>query len=240
MGNLSFTRESLSMTKRGPQKTPEMWEEIIEEWEKSGIQKKVFCKEKSISPTNFRFWMKRLRPSLIGKQSRDTVNQWEAIIEDWKKSGLSRNAYCIQNELLTTALYNWERKLNSSAPRESATMSAVKRWTAIIEDWKKSDCPPYIYCKKKGIIAASFYSWRYRLYPAEYPQCKKERPAPYELTAQDLLMPAALSRPFSSEGSSPSHRIEFMLSQGHSLTLEGYSDSGKLISFLTPLLKREL
>jgi hypothetical protein len=118
-------------------------------------------------------------------------------------------------------------------------MAAVKRWTAIIEDWKKSGCPGYVYCKKKGIIAANFYAWRYRLYPTEYPHQKKERPAPYELTVQDLLMPAALSRPFSSEGSR-SHRVDIMLSQGHSLILEGYSDPGELTSFLTHLVKRNI
>ena len=232
MGSLSFTRKSLRMTKRGPLKTPEMWKEIIEEWEHSNLQKKIFCKKKSISQTNFRFWMKRLRPSLIGRQSRDTVNKWEAIIEDWKKSGLSRNAYCLQHKHTTSSLYNWERKLNSLTSRETATMSAVKRWGAIIEDWKKSNCLGYIYCKKKGITATNFYYWRHRLYPTEYSYRKKERPAPYELTAQDLLMPAALSRPLSS-GNPPSQRVEVTLSQGHFLTLEGYVDRGKLISFLT-------
>ena len=173
------------------------------------------------------------------KNFRETVNKWEALIEDWKKSGLSRNAYCLQNEL-PQSLYKWERKLNSPTPRETVSAAAVKRWTDIIKDWEKSGCLDSVYCKKKGITATNFYYWRRRLNPTEYPQRTKERPAPYELSLQDLLMPATLSRPFSNEDPSPSQKVEVTLSQGHSLTLEGYFDRGKLISFLTPLLKREI
>jgi hypothetical protein len=239
MVSFSFTRKNLRMTKRGRQKTPEMWEELIEEWEKSGLQKIVYCKEKNISKTNFRFWMQRLRSSLIGKQSRDAIKKWEAIIEDWKKSGLNKHAYCLQNEL-SHSFYRWEKKLNPSAPREDLHMVAVKKWTEIIEDWEKSACSAYVYCKKKGLIVTAFYYWRRRLNPFEYSRRKKERPIPYEPTLQELLMPATLSRPLSIKDSSPPQRLEITLSQGHSLTLEGYFDQRQLTSILTPLLKREL
>ncbi len=227
------------MTKRGRQKTPEMWEELIEEWEKSGLQKIVYCKEKNISKSHLCVWIRRLRPSLIYKQSRDAIKKWEAIIEDWKKSGLSKHAYCLQNEL-PYSFYRWEKKLNPSAPREDLHMVAVKKWTEIIEDWKKSGWSAYVYCKKKGFTTTTFYYWRQRLNPFEYSRRKKERPIPYEPTLQELLMPATLSRPLSRKDSSPPQKVEVALSQGHFLALEGSFDRGKLLSFLTPLLKREL
>lgn len=216
------------------------WISIIEEWEASGLNKTSYCKEKGIAWQGFYKWDKQLNP-YRKTHSETTHARWGGVLEDWQKSGLTANAYILENEL-TCTFYHWKKKLYGAPTRESMHKEARERWTTIIEDWKQSGWNRYVYCIKKGVGLTNLCRWDLILNPEETIQRlsknKREKHVPVEIDWRDIFMPVVLSLPLTKKVSSQVLKIEVMLSQGHSLVLEGLFDWKKLTSFLTPLLRQ--
>jgi len=233
-------REGLFIKGEAAQRTLKKWTNLIEEWRKSELSRNAYCKKKRIHSPSFYKWEKRLNPSRKSYRI-ELLERQAAIVEGWKKSGLSRHAYCLENEL-TSSFYQWEKKHNPSTSRKTAHEIALEKWTAIIEDWKKSGLSRNLYCKKRGMHSPSFYRWEKKLNPFKSPQPSSELEekthSEPEAILHDLFMPFALNSSLLGGVSSPAPRIELILSQGHRLYLEGTFDWKKLADWLAPLLKR--
>ncbi len=222
---------------KGPH-TLEEWKEIVEDWRKSGLNRKTYCKAKNLNDSSLYTWEKRFNPSRKPRQM-ETLEKWTPIVEDWKKSGLSRNAYRIQNEL-PGSFYEWERKLNPSVLRKTSHLIALEKWTPIIEDWKKSGLNRYVYCTKKRLTSSCFYKWEKKLNPRSFQSLSdpiKKTEIKSDPPLKDFFVPFPLTSTSSKDSGSLNPKIEIMLSQGHHLYLEGIFDWEKLASWLTPLLR---
>lgn len=144
--------------------TLEEWNEIIEDCEKSGLSKDAYCKEKKISKATFYKWKSRVDLSFRKESYMKTFQEWESIIEDWKKSGLHKNAYCKEKNIEYFAFYAWERKINPSlSPKQ---IENLKKWEILIEDWRKSGMDVTKYCKEKRIERDIFFKWKTKISPS--------------------------------------------------------------------------
>ena len=68
-----------------------------------------------------------------------TLAQWKEIIDDWKKSGLSRGAYCRHKDLAPTTFFNWSKKFEDPALAKIASLQerphyAPNQWKELIEE----------------------------------------------------------------------------------------------------------
>ena len=144
--------------------TLEEWNKIIEDWEKSGLSKGTYCKEKKIKPPTFYYWKNKVDLTFRKESYMETFKEWELIIEDWKKSGLHKNAYCKEKNIQYGAFYAWEKKVD---PLPSAKqIKLFKEWEIIVEDWLKSGVSIPVYCKEKKINSVSFYIWKNKVRPS--------------------------------------------------------------------------
>ena len=50
------------------------------------------------------------------RSARRTVSEWSDIVADYHRSGLSVQAYCIQNELALATFSKWKRRFAMSEP----------------------------------------------------------------------------------------------------------------------------
>ncbi len=144
--------------------TLEEWKEIIEDWEKSGLTKHAYYKEKKIGRDTFYKWKRRVDLSFHKESYMKTFEEWESIIEDWQKSGLDKNAYCKKNNIEYFSFYAWEKKVNPSPSQKQ--LECLKKWEEIIEDWRKSNLRISDYCKKKKIKSKAFYTWKSKVSPS--------------------------------------------------------------------------
>jgi hypothetical protein len=148
---------------------------LIEEWEKSDLSKEAFCRHKNLSSKSFYYWLEKLVGSGASHKSCGlrkntpvqfyTMEQWQEIIADWKKSGLSRDIYCTKKNLARTTFYHWSKKfedpeqalrLAQTSARRHYTLEQQKEY---VDDWKKSSLSQEAYCREKGIAVATFYTW---------------------------------------------------------------------------------
>lgn len=91
------------------------WKELIDDWKKSGLSKRDYCKGKELFIERFSQWERRFYPPL---QEKTALEKWTEIIEDWKKSGLEKAVYCRKKKLNHRPFYEWEKKINSSKPSQ--------------------------------------------------------------------------------------------------------------------------
>jgi hypothetical protein len=99
----------------------EEWKEIIRDWEKSGLSKHAYCQSKGLSIRMFYLREKQLNSHIVRKTSHmQAVERWEAIIADWKRSGLTKFAYCNKHRIIPSNLYKRTKNLAPSAPLQLA------------------------------------------------------------------------------------------------------------------------
>ena len=142
--------------------TLEKWKEIVEDWKKSGLNRKTYCKGKKLNASTFYRWEKRLNPSHKPHPEK-TLEKWNLIVEDWQKSGLNRSTYCKEKKLHPPSFYRWEKRFNPS--RKPHQVEMVEKWTPIVEDWKKSGLSRQAYCIQNE-LTNSFYQWEKKLNPS--------------------------------------------------------------------------
>jgi len=156
--------------------TAEEWVQIIQDWEQSGMSINLYCEQKKIVVATFYNWRYKLNPSLY--VDRDPINdrklsdlEKRKIIEDWEKSGLTINQYCLRKELGAEALAKWIKKFNITVPKnlsskkEKGKYKNTEEWLKIIEDWEKSGLLRGTYCRKNKLDRTQFYKYEKRLKP---------------------------------------------------------------------------
>ncbi len=140
--------------------SPEEWEKIIEDYEKSGLSGFAYSKKKRIPVSTFYGWRNKLRPSSC-KHSKQTKIKWIQIMEDWKKSGLVSYIYCKEKKISFVGFYKWHSKLFPSLPRDHHNVR--ERWKQRIEDWQKSELSKKVYCQEKELNPNIFSKWQRKL-----------------------------------------------------------------------------
>ncbi len=147
--------------------SPKEREEIIEDYEKSGLSGLAYCKKKGIPLSSFYEWKKKLRPSSC-KYLKQTKRKWVKIMEDWQKSGMSPQSYYTEKKILPCAFYRWQSKLVPSPDIGRKKFQA--RWKQAIEDWEKSGLSKRAYCQEKELSHWLFSKWHKRLSSNPLPQ----------------------------------------------------------------------
>ncbi len=94
---------------------------------------------------------------------RYNLEEWEKIIEDWEKSGLTKHDYCKKQKLVYQTFCNWERKISPSTPLSYQNLK--ERWEKIIKNWEKSGLNQHAYCSAKGLNYPVFMHWEKKLNP---------------------------------------------------------------------------
>ncbi|MCI5055336.1 MAG: transposase [Flavobacteriales bacterium] len=129
--------------------TAAQWKEFIDDWKQSGLSQEKYCRQKGLTYSAFFNWSKKLEDPEVAKlaslqdRTRYTFEQWKGFVEEWKKSGLSRKAYCRQKGLTSSALFNWSKKLENPEVAKIANLQECthydpNQWKELVEDWKQS------------------------------------------------------------------------------------------------------
>lgn len=93
----------------------ERWERIVKNWEKSGLRKAAYCKKKGLNISTFCLREREFNPHTLRKTSHEkAVERWAPIIEDWKKSGLNKFAYCRKHRFIYSVLCKWVKKFDDT------------------------------------------------------------------------------------------------------------------------------
>lgn len=209
---------------------PEEWEQIVEDWSKSGLNVSAYCRSKRIPLGSFYHWKARLNPS-SHRSVQDIRNKWKELVEEWHKSGLTKRVYCKVKDIYPALLSNWERKLNFAPLSKTPT----EKWKIVIEDWKKSGLKKYVYCRKKKINNSSFYRWEKRINSSNlFSEVKDAQP---DTSLKNDLDSLKLKIAVSHELSYHPPKMEIVLPQGHYLIFEGRFDWEKINQWLEPFLK---
>lgn len=141
------------------------WESILTDWEKSGLGTYTYCNVKNIEPRTFYRWKNRLRPFSGKARWVRALQQWEPLIDEWEKSGLSEATFCKEKKLKNPQFYGWVKRLRPSLYTTNSE-KFIKKWEPIIEDWKKSGLNRYVYCREKGLKWNTFCKWEKRINPS--------------------------------------------------------------------------
>ena len=99
--------------------------------------------------------------------------EWQKIIKDQEKSGLSISVYCKKNGIPVDSFYGWKGKLD---PSSCTNLKEIRdKWKNLIEDWKKSGLSKTEYCKAKGIDRNSLSQWekKFKLSPSKRTSLEK-------------------------------------------------------------------
>ncbi len=178
-----------------------------------------------------------------------TFDQWQKIIQDWKKSGLTKQAYCSLNDVVTTTFHKWEKILADPelskraydrAKAEVGRRYTLEQWKDFIKEWKKSGLSRDAFSREKGLASTTLYSWIQKVDTLERLQNQKSissyQPAQSKSSIQDLFIPVTLKQDSINASSSKDFlKVELTLSQGHRLSIQGAAWDD-VISLLTPLL----
>ena len=108
----------------------ERWKQILKNWEESGLSLTDYGKAKGLSCNMLYLREKELNPHTLRPTSHmKAVEKWTPIVEDWKKSGLNRFAYCNKYGISYTPLSKWITNLTSpdipqaqTAPKEHSSI----------------------------------------------------------------------------------------------------------------------
>lgn len=216
----------------------EEWEKIVEDWEKSGLTKRAYCKKQQLVYRTFCEWEKKIHPS-TPLTRQEIEERWRKIVKNWEKSGLSPHAYCSAKGLNKSVFWQWERRFNPHILRKTPHMKAVERWTPIVEDWEKSGLKQSLYCRKHGLSASALCKWVKRLDSLK----DSGKYADFIGKPQVENLPENLVSAFLEEDNTidplpMGQKIEVTLSQGQHFCLEGPLNWQKLTAWLTPLLTR--
>lgn len=215
----------------------EEWKEIIEDWEKSRLSKRAYCKMKGIPSHSFYRWHAKIY-SLNSLSLVEIRERWEKIVKNWEKSGLSKSAYCRQRGLNIATLDRWEKKLNPHILRKTIHEIATEKWAPIVEDWRKSGLSRYAYCKKNKREYSVFYKWvKYFGHTCPLDLHLKDKLA-IETSMQEYRNSSFPCTLLLKGDGTANQRINIILSQGERFCLEGPFDWPKLMDWLTPLLRR--
>lgn len=144
-------------------KSVEEWKAILEDCKKSDLSQRAYCLEKKITPSVFARWKKRLTPFDIGKRSSRATEKWQAIFEDYQKSGLTDKAYCLENNICRGLFANWKTRLRLSMIRRKKR--SLEEWKDIVDDFEKSGLSRKDYCVQNNLHLWSFYSWKRKINP---------------------------------------------------------------------------
>ena len=140
--------------------SPEEWEKIIEDYERSGLSVPAYSKKKRIPLSSLYGWKYKLRPS-SHKHLKQTEDKWIKIMEDWQKSGMAPFSYCKEKKIPPSAFYSWQSKLVPSL--YNSRKKIPERWKKTIEDWQKSGLSKNVYCQEKELYPDTFSRWQKRL-----------------------------------------------------------------------------
>lgn len=160
-------------------KAEQEWSLIIKEWEQSGLELKTYCNEKKLNYFTFITWEKKLSHASQEKQ-KELLQKWERIMEDWRESNLSIRIYCKEKNIPNANFHIWKNKVTPCVDDNFSTR-IFNKWTAIMEDWKKSGLQKTIYCREKGICYTVFLKWEKRFNPLWRPVWKESLEAQKEI-----------------------------------------------------------
>lgn len=189
--------------------TPTQWKIIIEDFEKSGLTKGEFCHQRSLTPSVFARWKKKLlSPHGFQKRGRHvyTLEQQKDFIEDWRRSGLSKYAYCVWKNLTPSVFNGWVKEFGSLDPSPQVHNEESEAIPSVTVTTPELTSPP------------------------------KPNPTAF---FQENFVPLSLNPAPPKDPSTSNQKIEVVFAQGHRLSLQGSFDLGLLGSWLAPLLTKE-
>jgi hypothetical protein len=100
---------------RNPEKEA-LWRSIIAELNRSGLSQREFCKRGGHNVNTLSYWLFEIkkRDSEIEKAARKkeklTASEQRAVVERWRKSGLSQKKFCRKEEVSEWQLSAWKQK----------------------------------------------------------------------------------------------------------------------------------
>jgi len=233
------------------------WQEIIEEFTKSGLNQSQFCKQKELTPSAFYNWRKKLlSPNSYQPKAHRTYSfeEWKELIAAWEKGDLSKPEFCEQQGITLSAFYYWENIVkipNSLQSQERGRrMYTLEEQKSHVDDWRKSGLSKSVYSVQKNLIVSTLDKW-IRKFNLLEPVPKSIMPSPAmtleptkdpkeNSTAffQEHFVPVSLDSGSSNTPSFNNQRVEVTFADGHRLCLQGAFDLELLGSWLTPLLTK--
>jgi len=139
----------MGLTKRARRikTTEEQWRDIFSAWSSSGLSEEEFCQRENYSIEAFRYQWKELKmpnrkkPSTQTRRTKfqtrsDAAKQrwvrdekkeafWRQHIGVWKRSGLSKRAYCKSKNLADSSFNAWYREIELRDREKVATTNAA-------------------------------------------------------------------------------------------------------------------
>ena len=215
----------------------ERWKTVIEDWEKSGLNKRAYSLKKHLNSSDLYRWEKKINssPSVY----EEVRKKWQPIVEDWQKSELNKYAYCREKGLNYPAFFNWVKKLDPSSPRRFSPAELLKQWEGILKDWEQSSLSRGTYCREKELSSTCFYKWEKKIKALRKAQAsqryrKKLRPK-IRLSLKDDFIPVIFnSSALPIDSSVPSS----FLSQGQQPYLEDSVEKEDCVLQLADPLRR--
>ncbi len=233
------------------------WQEIIEEFTRSGLSQTQFCKQKELTHSTFHNWRKKLlSPNSYQPKTHRTYSfeEWKELIAAWEKGDLSKPEFCEQHGTTLSAFYYWESIVkipNSLQSQERGRrMYTLEEQKSHVDDWRKSGLSKRDYSVQKNLVASTLEKW-IRKFNLLDPVPKSTMPSPV-MTLESIKDPKENSTaffqehfvPVSLDSASPvspsfnNQRIEVTFADGHHLCFHGPFDLELLGSWLTPLLTK--
>ena len=88
------------------------------------------------------------------------LEERRAIIIGWKKSGITRHAYCKKKRLDYSLFLKWEKVID---PTSRLILNPLEEWKETVTDWERSGLAKAAYCREKHIPLSVFYRWKKKL-----------------------------------------------------------------------------
>ena len=240
----------------------EQQKKFVDDWKKSGLSTDDYSREKNLARTTFYNWVQKFKDPEFYERAHKlaqtpaprhyTLEQQKEYLDDWKKSGLSRDAYCRKKDLAFTTFHTWIQKFKNPeffeealklgqapAPRR-CTLEEQKEY---VEGWGKSGLSKETYCRKNNLSSSTFYYWeqKFSRLQSSSPVSKELQKKESALSFQERFIPVTL-KPAAVTAAAPvssaNQKVEVVLSQGHRLSLEGSFEWEALAPLLTALLTK--
>jgi transposase-like protein len=103
-------------------RTKSEWAEIVEAYKESGQSQTAFCREHGINAKTLGNHLhKRVRKKQSTKRNttKRSAEEWLALIEEQRASGMNRAAWCRENGINVDAMGSAEKRLSTRLSKES-------------------------------------------------------------------------------------------------------------------------
>jgi transposase-like protein len=113
-------------------RTEAQWEEIVDDYKKSGQSMAAWCRENGLSAKTLGFHMNKGKKAVTKRQR--TSDEWRALIEKRKSSGLSMSSWCRANGINENTMWSAESrfaKIQASEGIKQEPSSATADWVEV-------------------------------------------------------------------------------------------------------------